>query len=73
MRLIVSQNGAMISGRNLKNIIKQLEKCLSSVLPLLATKSSGRYPENLEMSDATTFKASFNRPNLIMRYKKQKM
>jgi ATP-dependent DNA helicase RecQ len=29
-----------------------------------ATKSSGRYPENLEMSDATTFKASFNRPNL---------
>jgi ATP-dependent DNA helicase RecQ len=24
--------------------------------------------KNLEMSDATTFKASFNRPNLIMRY-----
>jgi superfamily II DNA helicase RecQ len=39
-------------------------KCLSSVLPLLAHQSSGRYSENLEMSDATTFKASFNRPNL---------
>jgi ATP-dependent DNA helicase RecQ len=53
--------------RNLKNIIKHWEKCLSSVLPL-PPKSSGRYLKNLEMSDATTFKASFNRPNLIMRY-----
>jgi ATP-dependent DNA helicase RecQ len=37
------------------------------VIGLTATadpKSSGRYLENLEMSDATTFKASFNRPNL---------
>jgi ATP-dependent DNA helicase RecQ len=42
-------------------------------LTATATKSSGRYLEKLEMSDATTFKASFNRPNLYMRYgQKQK-
>jgi ATP-dependent DNA helicase RecQ len=45
--------------------------CLS-VLPLLLPKSSGRYLKNLDMSDATTFKASFNRPNLYYEVDKTK-
>jgi ATP-dependent DNA helicase RecQ len=41
-------------------------------LTATATKSSGRYSENLEMSDATTFKASFNRPYYEVRTKTKK-
>ncbi|WP_166921733.1 DNA helicase RecQ [Flavobacterium poyangense] len=51
--------------RNLKNIIKQLGKV--SIIGLTATatpKVQEDILKNLDMSDARTFKASFNRPNL---------
>ncbi|MFB9077312.1 DNA helicase RecQ [Flavobacterium procerum] len=51
--------------RNLRNIIKQLGKV--SIIGLTATatpKVQEDILKNLDMSDANTFKASFNRPNL---------
>nr|WP_315223095.1 DNA helicase RecQ [uncultured Flavobacterium sp.] len=51
--------------RNLKNIIKQLGSVPIIGLTATATpKVQEDILKNLEMSDATTFKASFNRPNL---------
>lgn len=51
--------------RNLKNIIKQLGKVPIIGLTATATpKVQEDILKNLEMSDANTFKASFNRPNL---------
>jgi ATP-dependent DNA helicase RecQ len=51
--------------RNLKNIIKQLGNLPVIGLTATATpKVQEDILKNLEMSDATTFKASFNRPNL---------
>ena len=51
--------------RNLKNIIKQLGKVPIIGLTATATpKVQEDILKNLDMSDATTFKASFNRPNL---------
>jgi ATP-dependent DNA helicase RecQ len=42
------------------------------VIGLTIPQSSGRYLKNLEMSDATTFKASFNRPNLYYEVRTKK-
>ncbi|MBF4507103.1 DNA helicase RecQ [Flavobacterium sp. JLP] len=51
--------------RNLKNIIKQLGKVPIIGLTATATpKVQEDILKNLDMSDANTFKASFNRPNL---------
>jgi ATP-dependent DNA helicase RecQ len=51
--------------RNLKNIIKQLGDVPIIGLTATATpKVQEDILKNLDMSDATTFKASFNRPNL---------
>lgn len=51
--------------RNLKNIIKQLGKVPIIGLTATATpKVQEDILKNLEMADANTFKASFNRPNL---------
>ena len=51
--------------RNLKNIIKQLGDVPVIGLTATATpKVQEDILKNLDMSDATTFKASFNRPNL---------
>ncbi|TDO77495.1 ATP-dependent DNA helicase RecQ [Flavobacterium chryseum] len=51
--------------RNLKNIIKQLGQVPIIGLTATATpKVQEDILKNLDMSDATTFKASFNRPNL---------
>jgi ATP-dependent DNA helicase RecQ len=51
--------------RNLKNIIKQLGSVPIIGLTATATpKVQEDILKNLEMSDAKTFKASFNRPNL---------
>lgn len=51
--------------RNLKNIIKQLGNVPIIGLTATATpKVQEDILKNLDMSDATTFKASFNRPNL---------
>jgi len=51
--------------RNLKNIIKQLGQVPIIGLTATATpKVQEDILKNLEMSDANTFKASFNRPNL---------
>ncbi|PXY44106.1 DNA helicase RecQ [Flavobacterium hydrophilum] len=51
--------------RNLKNIIKQLGKVPIIGLTATATpKVQEDILKNLDMSDASTFKASFNRPNL---------
>lgn len=51
--------------RNLKHIIKQLGKVPIIGLTATATpKVQEDILKNLEMSDATTYKASFNRPNL---------
>jgi ATP-dependent DNA helicase RecQ len=51
--------------RNLKNIIKQLGKVPIIGLTATATpKVQEDILKNLEMPDANTFKASFNRPNL---------
>ena len=53
--------------RNLRHIIKQLGENIS-VIGLTATatpKVQEDILKNLDMSDATTFKASFNRPNLF--------
>lgn len=53
--------------RNLRNIIKQLGKDIPAIgLTATATpKVQEDILKNLDMSDATTFKASFNRPNLF--------
>jgi ATP-dependent DNA helicase RecQ len=52
--------------RNLKNIIKQLGEVPIIGLTATATpKVQEDILKNLEMSNATTFKASFNRPNLF--------
>jgi ATP-dependent DNA helicase RecQ len=52
--------------RNLKNIIKQLGDVPIIGLTATATpKVQEDILKNLEMSNATTFKASFNRPNLF--------
>ena len=52
--------------RNLKNIIKQLGDVPVIGLTATATpKVQEDILKNLDMSDATTFKASFNRPNLF--------
>jgi ATP-dependent DNA helicase RecQ len=51
--------------RNLRNIIKQLGKVPIIGLTATATpKVQEDILKNLDMSDANTFKASFNRPNL---------
>lgn len=51
--------------RNLKNIIKQLGQVPIIGLTATATpKVQEDILKNLDMSDASTFKASFNRPNL---------
>ena len=51
--------------RNLKNIIKQLGQVPIIGLTATATpKVQEDILKNLDMSDATTYKASFNRPNL---------
>ncbi|WP_369617443.1 DNA helicase RecQ [Flavobacterium sp. CFS9] len=51
--------------RNLKNIIKQLGKVPIIGLTATATpKVQEDILKNLDMADANTFKASFNRPNL---------
>ncbi|MCG9793866.1 ATP-dependent DNA helicase RecQ [Flavobacterium algicola] len=51
--------------RNLKNIIKQIGDVPIIGLTATATpKVQEDILKNLDMSDATTFKASFNRPNL---------
>ena len=51
--------------RNLKNIIKHLGNVPVIGLTATATpKVQEDILKNLDMSDATTFKASFNRPNL---------
>ncbi|MBB4803621.1 ATP-dependent DNA helicase RecQ [Flavobacterium nitrogenifigens] len=51
--------------RNLRNIIKQLGKVPIIGLTATATpKVQEDILKNLDMSDASTFKASFNRPNL---------
>ncbi|MCI9843915.1 DNA helicase RecQ [Flavobacterium pectinovorum] len=51
--------------RNLKNIIKQLGRVPIIGLTATATpKVQEDILKNLDMSDANTFKASFNRPNL---------
>ncbi len=53
--------------RNLRHIIKQIGKNIP-VIGLTATatpKVQEDILKNLDMSDATTFKASFNRPNLF--------
>lgn len=52
--------------RNLRSIIKQLGKNIPTIgLTATATpKVQEDILKNLDMSDATTFKASFNRPNL---------
>ena len=51
--------------RNLKNIIKQIGDVPVIGLTATATpKVQEDILKNLDMSDATTFKASFNRPNL---------
>jgi ATP-dependent DNA helicase RecQ len=44
----------------------------SSVLLLRQLQSSGIFLKNLDMSDATTFKASFNRPNLYYEVRTKK-
>ena len=52
--------------RNLRNIIKQLGDVPVIGLTATATpKVQEDILKNLDMSDATTFKASFNRPNLF--------
>ncbi|MBW4360402.1 DNA helicase RecQ [Flavobacterium taihuense] len=52
--------------RNLKNIIKQLGEVPIIGLTATATpKVQEDILKNLEMANATTFKASFNRPNLF--------
>ncbi|SMO86182.1 ATP-dependent DNA helicase RecQ [Flavobacterium resistens] len=52
--------------RNLRNIIKQLGKVPIIGLTATATpKVQEDILKNLDMSDANTFKASFNRPNLF--------
>ncbi|GEC77362.1 DNA helicase RecQ [Flavobacterium aquatile] len=52
--------------RNLKNIIKQLGDVPVIGLTATATpKVQEDILKNLDMSDATTYKASFNRPNLF--------
>lgn len=53
--------------RNLRSIIKQLGKDIPAIgLTATATpKVQEDILKNLDMSDATTFKASFNRPNLF--------
>jgi ATP-dependent DNA helicase RecQ len=52
--------------RNLKNIIKQLGEVPIIGLTATATpKVQEDILKNLDMSNATTFKASFNRPNLF--------
>lgn len=52
--------------RNLKNIIKQLGRIPIIGLTATATpKVQEDILKNLDMSDAATFKASFNRPNLF--------
>lgn len=51
--------------RNLKNIIKQLgDVPIIGLTATATTKVQEDILKNLEMTDATTFKASFNRPNL---------
>ena len=52
--------------RNLRTIIKQLGNVPVIGLTATATpKVQEDILKNLEMSDATTYKASFNRPNLF--------